>query len=376
MTDDGHMSDAAGKYAGLDRFEARARMVADLEALGLLEKIEDISHAVGVCDRCKSEVEPRISTQWFLQDEAARRPGQGGRARRTDRSRPRQPAHHFAATGSRTFATGASRASSGGAIAFPSGIAPTARRWFRPPIRASRMWKATRAPPASPRSARNAARRSSRRIPTCSTPGSARPVAVFDARLAGRHARPAHLLSHQPADQRLRHPVLLGRPHDHDGPASHRRPSAPRSRSLPPALPPFAGAHRGRREDVQDQGHRRRSAGTDPKFGTDALRYMLASMAAPGTDIILSEDRILRRARLRQQNLECRAISVRQSRKGRSQRHYDRRTGRARDSRQGAVSGAGRRRARASLDFFAPLRRRRAGERCARKFPLPRSLPD
>jgi valyl-tRNA synthetase len=66
MTNDGHMSAAAGKYAGLDRYEARARVVSDLEALGLLERIEDISHAVGVCDRCKSEVEPRISTQWFM----------------------------------------------------------------------------------------------------------------------------------------------------------------------------------------------------------------------------------------------------------------------------------------------------------------------
>jgi len=66
MTNDAHMSPAAGRYAGLDRFEARARIVADLEALGLLERIEAISHAVGVCDRCKSEVEPRISTQWFM----------------------------------------------------------------------------------------------------------------------------------------------------------------------------------------------------------------------------------------------------------------------------------------------------------------------
>jgi len=66
MTNDAHMSAAAGRYAGLDRFEARARIVADLEALGLLERIEGISHAVGVCDRCKSEVEPRISTQWFM----------------------------------------------------------------------------------------------------------------------------------------------------------------------------------------------------------------------------------------------------------------------------------------------------------------------
>jgi valyl-tRNA synthetase len=65
MTNDGRMNEAAGKYAGLDRFEARKRVVADLEALGLLDRIEDITHSVGVCDRCKSEVEPRISTQWF-----------------------------------------------------------------------------------------------------------------------------------------------------------------------------------------------------------------------------------------------------------------------------------------------------------------------
>ncbi|MGP8157773.1 MAG: valine--tRNA ligase [Candidatus Acidiferrales bacterium] len=66
MTDDGHMSAAAGKYAGLDRFVARAHIVGDLEAMGLVERIEDITHSIGVCDRCKSEVEPRISTQWFM----------------------------------------------------------------------------------------------------------------------------------------------------------------------------------------------------------------------------------------------------------------------------------------------------------------------
>ena len=65
MTNDGHMSAAAGKYAGLDRSEARKRIVEDLKTLGMLEKIEDITHSVGVCDRCKSEIEPRISTQWF-----------------------------------------------------------------------------------------------------------------------------------------------------------------------------------------------------------------------------------------------------------------------------------------------------------------------
>jgi valyl-tRNA synthetase len=66
MTNDGHMSEAAGKYAGLDRFEARKRVARDLEELGLLDRIEHITHSVGICDRCKSEVEPRISTQWFM----------------------------------------------------------------------------------------------------------------------------------------------------------------------------------------------------------------------------------------------------------------------------------------------------------------------
>jgi valyl-tRNA synthetase len=66
MTNDGHMSEAAGPYAGLDRFEARQRVLVDLEQLGLVERIEDITHSIGVCDRCKSEVEPRISTQWFM----------------------------------------------------------------------------------------------------------------------------------------------------------------------------------------------------------------------------------------------------------------------------------------------------------------------
>jgi valyl-tRNA synthetase len=65
MTPDGHMSEAAGKYAGLERFVARARVVADLESLGTIEKITEHTHSVGTCDRCKAIVEPRVSTQWF-----------------------------------------------------------------------------------------------------------------------------------------------------------------------------------------------------------------------------------------------------------------------------------------------------------------------
>src|SRR5712675_2272166 len=65
MTDDGHMSAAAGAYAGLDRFEARKKIVEDLKARGLLEKITEHTHAVGICERSRTIVEPRASTQWF-----------------------------------------------------------------------------------------------------------------------------------------------------------------------------------------------------------------------------------------------------------------------------------------------------------------------
>jgi valyl-tRNA synthetase len=66
MTDDAHMSEAAGKYAGLERFVARARVIADLEELGLIDHISEHTHSVGTCDRCKAIVEPRVSTQWFM----------------------------------------------------------------------------------------------------------------------------------------------------------------------------------------------------------------------------------------------------------------------------------------------------------------------
>jgi len=65
MTEDGKMNSAAGSYAGMDRFEARKKIVEDLKALGLLEKVNEHTHAVGLCERSRTVVEPRASTQWF-----------------------------------------------------------------------------------------------------------------------------------------------------------------------------------------------------------------------------------------------------------------------------------------------------------------------
>jgi valyl-tRNA synthetase len=65
MSDDAHMNENAGPYRGLDRFAARKKIVEDLRVQGLLEKITDHSHAIGICERSRTIVEPRISTQWF-----------------------------------------------------------------------------------------------------------------------------------------------------------------------------------------------------------------------------------------------------------------------------------------------------------------------
>ncbi|MEA4896095.1 MAG: valine--tRNA ligase [Oscillospiraceae bacterium] len=66
LDDNGRINELGGKYRGLDRYEARKEIVADLEALGLVEKIEEHQHNVGTCYRCGTDVEPIISAQWFV----------------------------------------------------------------------------------------------------------------------------------------------------------------------------------------------------------------------------------------------------------------------------------------------------------------------
>ena len=66
LNDDGTVNEIGGKYAGMDRYEARKAMVKDLEELGLLVEVEDLVHSVGTHDRCKTAVEPMIKPQWFV----------------------------------------------------------------------------------------------------------------------------------------------------------------------------------------------------------------------------------------------------------------------------------------------------------------------
>ena len=69
LDDNGRVNANGGRYEGLDRYEARKQIVADLEAEGFLERIEEHTHNVGTCYRCGTDVEPIISAQWFVKME-------------------------------------------------------------------------------------------------------------------------------------------------------------------------------------------------------------------------------------------------------------------------------------------------------------------
>ena len=74
MTDDAHMAENTGKYAGMERYAARKAVVKDLEEQGYLVKIEAYKHNVGTCYRCHNTIEPMISKQWFVKMEPLAKP--------------------------------------------------------------------------------------------------------------------------------------------------------------------------------------------------------------------------------------------------------------------------------------------------------------
>ncbi len=74
MTDDAKIINEYTAYAGMDRYDARKAIVADLEEQGFLIKVEDHAHNVGTCYRCSTTVEPKVSTQWFVKMEELAKP--------------------------------------------------------------------------------------------------------------------------------------------------------------------------------------------------------------------------------------------------------------------------------------------------------------
>ena len=71
---DGTMTDEAGKYAGMDRYECRKKIVEELKSLGVLSSIEEHEHSVGHCSRCNSTIEPLVSEQWFVKMDTLAKP--------------------------------------------------------------------------------------------------------------------------------------------------------------------------------------------------------------------------------------------------------------------------------------------------------------
>ncbi len=304
MTDDAHMSAAAGTYAGLDRFVARARVIKDLEDLGLMDHITEHTHSVGTCDRCKTIVEPRVSTQWFM------------------KMKPLADDARKAVTGE--FGPEAE------IEVVPDNQRTILLQWFeniRDWCISRQLWWGHRIP-----------------IWHCEGCSEMVPATNSDVEIVDGHARAAGVPTKCPkcggAKLTQDKDVLdtwfssalwpfstLGWPDD----TPDLREFYPTSllisgydilffwdaRMIMVGLHLSGGGTAAGSADAKNrvpfrrlylhslvrtaEGHKMsktKGTGVDPieltqKFGTDALRYMLASMAAPGTDIILSEDRIL-----------------------------------------------------------------------------------
>ena len=239
MTDDAKMSAAAGKYAGLDRFEARKQIVADLEAAGLLEKVADHTHAVGTCDRCGTIIEPRASTQWFVKMKPLAEPAIAAVER-------------------------------GDVEIVPENRRTEYFEWMRN-IRdwciSRQLWWGHRIPAWYCGDCKEiiVARQAPAKCTKCGSAKLTQDPDVLETWFSSalwpfstmgwpddtpdyRKYYPTSLLI-----TGLRHSVFLGRAHDHDGPEIYR------PGSLPAGLDAFARAQRRRPEDVEVERHRHRS---------------------------------------------------------------------------------------------------------------------
>ena len=245
LADDATIAGTGTRYDGLDRYEARERIVADLEARGDLVGERAHEMVIGRCQRSDDVVEPRLKTQWFIRTGAAGRARAGRDASRAHARSCPSGSRRPGSTGSRTSATGTCRRQLWWGHRIPAWYCPDGHVTVSADAGGPGGLRGRAAGPAAELAA---------------GPGHLRhvvqlgPVAVLDARLAGRHARPRALLPDLGHGDRLRHHLLLGRPDD------DARAPADRHRAVPHGLPVRADPRPGRPEDVEDEGQRRRPA--------------------------------------------------------------------------------------------------------------------
>jgi len=208
MTDDARMSAKAGAYAGMDRFAARKKIVEDLKAQGLLDKITDHTNAIGLCERSKTVVEPRISTQWFCKMKDLAAPA----IKAVEEYEPGKENGIYVVPAHRVSQLDAQHPR----------LDPLAAALVGAPH--SRV--VLQGKPAHHGGARNSNKVPNVRVGQPGT-GSRRSghlvqlgaVAVLNDGLARKDGGLQEVLSDKPANHRIRHPVFLGGADDHDGPS-------------------------------------------------------------------------------------------------------------------------------------------------------------
>ena len=301
LADDASVTGTGTAYDGLDRYEARTRILADLAERGDLAGEQVHPMVVGRCQRSDDVLEPRLKTQWFI-----RMTGLAERALDATRSgRTRILPERFDKTWEHWLTDirdwNVSRQLWWG-HRIPAWYCPdghvTVTAAADGPDACDDVRPTGRRAPAGPRHLRHLVQQ--------------RAVAVLDPRLAGRHARPAPLLPDLGHGDRLRHHLLLGRPDD------DARAAPDRSRAVPHDLPVRAHPRPGGQEDVQDQGQRHRPAGGHrrDRRRRPALRAHPRRDARPGPALRAGQAR--ERPQLRQQAVERDALRRRRSARPRS----------------------------------------------------------
>ena len=282
-------------YHGLDRMVARERIVDDLQAAGLLVAVEEHPMSIGVSQRTGAIVEPRLSTQWFLKIAplaekaiAAVEPGPNGEP----------PAIQFKPEQYRKTYLEWMRNIHDWCLSRQLWWGHRIPAWYCAACSAVMVARdsADRVQPVRQRRAHAGSRRARHVV-------LRRPAAIYCLWLACSHRRPRGLLPYAAARYRLRHPLLLGGAHGYvrllvygagaDRQAANAPGPAPWLNRSPSAE---VYIHALVRDADRQKMSKTKGNVLDPitvvkQYGTDAVRFTLASMASPGTDIAFNEQR-------------------------------------------------------------------------------------